>query len=299
MARINACLGKLGKPPKVFNVLGQAGRLLLKVNVKGALISLNGIPRGSSPTPPLPVNPGVHVIKVTKRGYLDWTRSVGVKSGEKLVIAVKLKKDPTYRPPRRVRAIVHKKGPNESYLIVQSDVPGLHLYANGKAARRRGDGAFVVKPGKYLVEIRAPGRLTYRCRVDTVRGLRKTITPLLPVLRRRKTFNTWGWVTLGVAAVLTGVGAAFGALENGVYEDVRDRKADTRAELQDLVDKGKMYRNISYGLYAGAAAAAVTSVILFVFKRRGEHPKGVPLPLVVGPTKGGGLAVSFSQEVDF
>jgi len=299
--RINVCRGKLGLPPITFSMIGDPGRLDVQVSVDGAMVSVDGMRRGSTPTQPLAVNAGLHLVKVTKLGYLEWSRSIGVKSGQRITVRVALKKDPHYVPPRRLVGIKHAKTKNEAYITLRSEAEGVRLYVDGVALSRGRDGAFLLpKPGKHMLEVRAPGRLTWRARVSLLRGEKKTLQPVLPLARTKKAFNRWGWVTLGVAGVIAGVGAVFSGLENRTYEEVRDRRADTRAELDDLVKKGKRYKNVALGLYAGAAAVLVSSIILFIYERRGEQPAGQPLPLVVGPAgRGGGLAVSFSGEVDF
>ncbi len=299
--RINVCRGKLGLAPITFSMVGNPGKLDIQANVTGAVVSLDGVRRGSTPTKPLPVNAGLHVIKVTKVGYLEWSRSVGVKSGQRVIVRVELKKDPHYVPPRRLKGIKHAKAKNEAYITVRSAADGVRLFADGVELQKNADGAFLLaNPGKHVLEVRAPGRLTWRARVVLLRGEKKDLQPVLPLARSKKAFNRWGWVTLGVAGVLAGVGAVFSGLENQTYEAVRDRRADTRTELNDLVSKGKLYRSAALGLYAGAAAVLVTSIVLFVYERRGEQPEGRPLPLVVGPAgRSGGLAISYSGEVDF
>ncbi len=299
--RINVCRGKLGLAPITFSMVGSPGKLDLRVNVTGAAVSLDGVLRGSTPTKPLPVNAGLHVVTVKKVGYLQWSGSVGVKSGQKVLLRVKLKKDPHYVAPRRVKGIRYVKAKNEAYITVRTAADGVRLYADGVQLQKNVGGVFVlVEPGSHVLEVRAPGRLTWRARVVLLRGEKKILQPVLPLMRTKKAFNRWGWVTLGVAGVIAGVGAIFSGLENATYEAVRDRRADTRAELNDLVTKGKLYRNVALGLYAGAAAAMVSSIVLFVYERRGEQPVGRPLPLVVGPAgRSGGLAISYSGEVDF
>lgn len=299
--RINVCRGKLGLPPITFSMVGNPGKLDIRANVAGAVVSLDGVRRGSTPTRPLRVNAGLHVVTVTKVGYLQWSRSVGVKSGQTVIVKVELKKDPDYVPPRRVEGIKHTRAKNEAYITVRIEAEGARLFADGIELTRNGDGVFVLpRPGKHVLEVRAPGRLTWRARVELLRGEKKVLQPVLPLATTKKAFNRWGWVTLGVAGVIAGVGAAFSGLENATYEAVRDRRADTRAELNDMVKKGKVYRNVALGLYAGAAAVLVSAIVLFFYERRGEQPEGRPLPLVLGPVpRGGGLAISFSGEVDF
>ena len=120
---------------------------------------------------------------------------------------------------------------------------------------------------------------------------------MLPVLKRRKTFRMWGWISLGIAGVLAGVGAAFGALENKAFSRAHDRDTADRAALDDLISKGKLYRNVSIGLYAGAAAAVISTLVLFIYERRGVQPENAPLPMVnLGPTRGGGVAFSLSKD---
>jgi hypothetical protein len=302
MERINECRKQLGLKPKIFSLLGEPGQIVLEVNVSGAAIRLDGLLRGSSPVDALPVNAGLHVVSVTKEGYLPFSRSVGVKTGQTVRIRVELKKDPSYKPPRRVRAIKHHKAADEAYLRVDTPAEGVQVLLDGTPLAQNEKGWWVVpKPrGEAVVEVRAPGRHPWRARVRLVRGSRKTLHPILPLESRKRAYRLWGWVSLGLAAVLAGTGGVFGALENKRYEQVRDRRADSRAELQDLRDEGRRYGHVALGLYAAAGAAVVASIVLFIYERRGERPAGRPPPLVVAPTgRGSGLAVTYSGEVGF
>jgi tetratricopeptide (TPR) repeat protein len=300
MARVNECRKELGLPPKVFTLLGAPGNIELKVNVSGAAIAVDGIQRGSSPTPPFAAVAGLHLIQVTREGYRPWSRSIGVQAGQTVTVVVTLEVDPRWVPPRRVEAIVHKRAPNEAYLFVRSRARGLVVTVGGRTVPRRADGAYVIPPGETEVEVQADGRVPFRVRVEAVRGQEKHLSPILPRERTKRSLRLWGWVTLGAAAVLAGTGAVFGALENSTFEDVRNRRADSRAALDDLVTRGKAYRGAAIGLYAGAAAVLISTITLFALERRGENPAGRPLPLVVAPVeRGTGLAVSYSREVSF
>lgn len=301
MERINECRKRIGLAPKVFSLLGAPGRIKLEINVSGAAIRLDGLLRGSSPVAALPVAAGLHVIEVTKEGYLTFNRSLGVKAGKTVVVRVALARDPSYRPPRRVVGIKHHKAPNEAYLRIDSRAEGVQVTVDGHPAQQNAHGAWVVpRPRAHVVEVRAPGRVTWRARVALLRGEKKTLRPILPLIKRKRAFRRWGWVSLGVAALLAGAGGVLGALENTTYEKVRRRDASDRAALEDLASTARRYRGASLGLYAAAGAALVSSIVLFVYERRGEHPKGRPLPLVIAPShRGTGLAVSLRQEVDF
>jgi len=301
MERVNECRKRLGLQPKIFSLLGAAGHIRLEVSVDGAAIRLDGLLRGSSPVRALPVAAGLHVIEVTKEGYLPFNRSVGVKAGKTVVLRVTLARDPNYHPPRRVAGIKHHKAANEAYLSVDSPAEGIEVWVDGHRASQNGKGAWVVpRPRKHVVEVRAPGRVAWRARVELLRGEKKTLHPILPLVTRKRAFRRWGWISLGVAALLAGAGGVVGALENTTYERVRRRDAADRAALEDLASTARLYRNVSIGLFAAAGAAMITSIVLFVYERRGEHPRGRPLPLVIAPTKGGrGVAFSLRQEVDF
>lgn len=302
MARVNECLKHLGQAPKVFGVLGAPGYIELSVSEEGATIMLNGLTRGSSPVRPLRVQPGLHVVEISKLGYLRHTQSVGVRAGQRIGLSVELQKDPSYVPPRRLEGIKHVRAGDEAYLQVQSQAEGIAVLVDGKALSQNEEGWWVLpKPtGIHVVEVRAAGRLPWRAQVELTRGIRKTLNPILPIVETKRRYALWGWVSLGLAAVLAGTGGVFGALENKTYEKVRDRRAETRDDLKDIADRGRLYRGVALGLYAAAGVALTSSITLFVFERRGEHPRGRPLPLVVAPVEAGtGLAVSFSTEVDF
>jgi hypothetical protein len=299
MARVNECRKALGLPPKVFTVLGEAGKLDIKVSEMAAAIAVDGVRRGASPTPAISVPAGVHEVTVTKVGFLKWSKSVAVKAGDVTTVVVMLEKDPSYVPPRRVEAIVHKRTENEAYLKVLTPAAAVSVVVGGREMPRRADGAFVLPTGAHVVEVRAEGRAPWRVRMELVRGEEKLVTPVLAVARTKRTLRYWGWVTLGVAGVMAGAGAIFGGLEDARYEAVRDRRADTREALAKLMADGKRYRGAAIGCFVGAAAVLAGSIALFALERKGEYPAS-RLPLVIGPTeRGAGLAVSYSGEVDF
>jgi tetratricopeptide (TPR) repeat protein len=301
MARVNECRKHLGQSTKVWSVLGAPGKIHLDVSHPGATIRINGLSRGSSPVGPLPVNAGAHQIEVTLLGHLPFVRSVAVKEGQTVKVRVDLQKDPAYVPPRRVEGIRHKTVADVAYLKVDSPAEGLSVRANGRALAQNAELWYVVPhPGPMVVEVWAPGRVTWRRRVELVKGERKTLFPLLPLAREKRRYEVWGWTSLGLAALAASVGGIFSALENKTYEDVRDRRAYTREALENMAAEGRLYRNVAIGLYAAAGAALTASITLFVLERRGEAPTGRPLPIVLGPTKrGAGLTLSLSGEVDF
>ena len=281
--------------------MGKPGKVAITCNVDGALIQVDNIARGSTPTAPLPVNPGLRTIMLSKTGYLPWSKTMSVEANRTVSFTVTLKKDPNYRPVV-IRPVPRGPTitPNMAFLTVATNTSAYTLRANGKAVPRSKEGPHRLKPGSYNLEVSAPGRTRWKGRVKLIRGQKKTITVQLYDLRRKKNFRRWAWITLGTAAALATAGAAFGILENYTFEKVRDRAAPDRDKLDDMAKKGKMYGAVAYSLLGAAGATFVTSAVLFFFARRGEVHREAKPKLVLGPAgEGAGIAVTYTGKVDF
>ncbi|MCD6498183.1 MAG: tetratricopeptide repeat protein [Deltaproteobacteria bacterium] len=298
MLRINVCRSKVGLPPKKFETFltGRPGMVNVTCNVEGALVRVDNVQRASTPTGPLPVSPGLHTITVSKVGRLPWSSSIVIQSGQNASVNAVLKPDPSYhlivvRPriavPKTTRASV----------IMRVNVKQFQVFANGKRVASGATGAYELGSGIWLVEVRAPGMLTWSRKVSLGKGEHRVFDVRLYNRKRQIAFSRYAWATLATAAALTIVGAGFGFAEDHAYERVRDRDASSRQELDDFARRGKAYRAVSLTLYGAAGAALITSAVFFLLHHRSESATGkVPLSLSVGRR---GVSLSFTREVDF
>jgi hypothetical protein len=160
--------------------------------------------------------------------------------------------------------------------------------------------AVPVDPGEYVFEATAPGKSAWRAKVQAdVPG--KTLTVRVPVLgepvvvvaptlpkppllaRQRATF-----ITLGVGAVLAGVGAGLGGAAVASHAKVSEA-CEGRGGMQcDQLDDARAKAIGSSVMFGAAGAAGVTAVALFIV---GERKSATPP--VVGPATGMPLGVAF------
>ncbi len=295
--RANACRKQLGLPPKVYRETGTVtrGTLVVRSNVEGALVLVDGVQRTTTRRggEPVQVLVGEHTVTVTKPGYLPKSRKVTIYPNMETRVDFHLARDPNYRqPPRPSRRRVRKR----ACLRLQADAPGARLWIAGRGFLGPGrDGSYTLPPGTYEVEITAPDRIAWRGRVVLPKGRCLMLQVTLGRTSRRRRWNTWAWASLGSAAAAALAGAVFGFLEDDAYERVRDRDVSTRQDLEDWRHRGETYRAVSLSLYGLAGAALVTSAVFFILKRHvtseGETRAAV-LPLT-----GRGLLVT--GEVSF
>ncbi len=73
--------------------VAQQGKLIVRSNVYGDSVFINGVNKGSSRLE-LQLKPGRYVLKVTRSGYDDWQKNIQIKAGTEQQIFSKLKKKP-------------------------------------------------------------------------------------------------------------------------------------------------------------------------------------------------------------
>jgi hypothetical protein len=106
--------------------------------------------------------PGDHDITVRQGGYVDFTRRVSVRPGEKLSLDVKMEKDTRVQMPQVTAEIKLDVNPNRAAVLVD----GVFI---GHVAEFNGIGkALLVAPGKRHVTITLPGYQTFETDVDLV-----------------------------------------------------------------------------------------------------------------------------------
>jgi hypothetical protein len=271
---IEYCAAKTGQRPDQIPV--GAAQLVIRCSLEGAQVHIDGVLRGSTPSPAFPVQPGKHTINVYRSGYLPWHGSVNVVEGQAVALEVKLKPDPKVlqakleQEQRRQQTVMGKSG--------QLKVIGLprtaQLTADGLTVALDDDDTTRLGVGVRKLKITGRGLEPWSSEVTIEEGKTTTVIPELKLTYSAKSLRRWAWISTGAAVVLGIVGGALGLAENATFEEIRDydRQAGTRADLNELVDKRRtqgLVSNIMFGL-AGAALSA--GVVLFTIAPEVERP---------------------------
>jgi hypothetical protein len=113
--------------------------------------------------------PGEHEITVRQGGYLDFTRKIAVRAGEKQAIDVKMEKDTRVTLPKVTAEIKLEVKPNRAAVFVD----GVFV---GHVAEFEGIGkALLVAPGKHAIRITLPGYQQFDTDIDLVANQKSTI----------------------------------------------------------------------------------------------------------------------------
>jgi hypothetical protein len=118
--------------------------------------------------------PGEHEITVRQGSYLDFTRKVSVRAGEKQSIDVKMEKDTRVSLPKVTAEIKLEVKPNRAAVFVD----GVFI---GHVAEFEGIGkALLVAPGKHAIRITLPGYQPFDTDIDLVANQKSTIKTEMP-----------------------------------------------------------------------------------------------------------------------
>jgi PEGA domain len=113
--------------------------------------------------------PGDHDITVRQGGYVDFTRRLSVRPGEKLSVDVKMEKDTRVQMPHVTAEIKLDVNPNRAAVLVD----GVFI---GHVAEFNGIGkALLVAPGKRHVTVALPGYQTFDTDIDLVANQKFTL----------------------------------------------------------------------------------------------------------------------------
>jgi hypothetical protein len=113
--------------------------------------------------------PGDHDITVRQGGYVDFTRRVSVRPGEKLSLDVKMEKDTRVQMPQVTAEIKLDVNPNRAAVLVD----GVFI---GHVAEFNGIGkALLVAPGKRHITVTLPGYQTFDTDIDLVANQKFTL----------------------------------------------------------------------------------------------------------------------------
>mgnify|MGYP001610807510 CR=1 FL=1 len=287
----------------------------------GAAVALNRLKYGVTPLEPRAFALGKVEVAVERSGFIPVSVSAEVLPGIVTDVVITLEVDPA------AAATDPKLGvggqPAEitiGWLVLRTTVPAPEITIDGKAAQPDGQGRIEASPGWRQLEVRATGYEPWRKRVRVARGQSLTIDATPKLTSAMRAARRRGFYALGAAVTFGAVGAVFGVLElrardeahdlwaietsrpgaaplpeTGTFEPVR-----TRADLEDVVARGKRWRAVSWAGYGVGAVALAASVYFFVQERSDDGSSSLslsPLP-PSGSTDGGvGIALTWSGEV--
>lgn len=104
--------------------------------------------------------PGEHEIEVKQDGYYDCVRKIVVQPGEKLVVPVRMHKDPRFEMPNVFAEIKLAVNPNRAAVFVDGLLVG-HVGDFDGVAR-----SLLVAPGHRKITISLPGYVPFSTEVD-------------------------------------------------------------------------------------------------------------------------------------
>ena len=113
--------------------------------------------------------PGEHDITVRQGGYLDFTKKISVRAGEKQSLAVQMEKDTRVILPKVTAEIKLEVKPNRAAVLVD----GVFV---GHIAEFEGPGkALLVAPGKHKIKISLPGYHDFETDIDLMANQKSTV----------------------------------------------------------------------------------------------------------------------------
>jgi PEGA domain len=113
--------------------------------------------------------PGDHDITVRQGGYIDFTRKLSLRPGEKLSLEVKMEKDTRVQLPQVTAEIKLDVNPNRAAVLVDGVFIGHVAEFNGLGK------GLLVAPGKRHVTITLPGYQTFETEIDLVANQKFTL----------------------------------------------------------------------------------------------------------------------------
>ncbi len=97
--------------PLRFNLQPANAILQVRSEPEGALVFVDGHPRGTTPLDTLSVLPGKHGVELTLKGFAPWVQTVQARGGDRVPLLGRLEHEPSNAPPRahlRSRGWVHE-----------------------------------------------------------------------------------------------------------------------------------------------------------------------------------------------
>jgi hypothetical protein len=104
--------------------------------------------------------PGEHEISVRQSGYTDFTQKVLVEPSKKMILQVKMGRDPRVQFPTVTSAIKLEVKPDRAAVFLDGAFVG-HVHEFGGVGR-----VMLVSPGKHRIKIDLPGYQTFETEVN-------------------------------------------------------------------------------------------------------------------------------------
>lgn len=140
--------------------LGRVGTCEVHTQVKGAVIQIDGVDVARTPSPPLRVTAGSHLLSVWAQGYEPRRLRCSVAGAANEVVDVELA----------------PLSSSLAHLELTSNVADVDVYVAGRPlARLPLSGKLALEPGQYEIELRRAGYRTERRRVTLVPGGRDSV----------------------------------------------------------------------------------------------------------------------------
>jgi hypothetical protein len=233
------------------------GILVIETEEKGAKVLLDGMEQGITPVEPLKTFAGTHKLKVRKEGFEDWELDVKTVSGEKMVVAVKMKPaaKPEVKPvPPPAKPVVQPEKKPEVKKTVVAEKPKV-------PEKPKTEEILFAKPERSFFERKA----------------------------------TWGWISAGIGGVLLIAGVAETILAQQDYNKISGAKKNEKGQITSLTLKeaaslkssGDQKTTLSYVFYGiGTAAVGAGIALLLLDEGNGEEKKISFSPLIMPENAG-------------
>ena len=199
-------------PPQPVIIPGQA---LIDSTPQGAPFTMDGKsdPSWITPFTVAGLNPGKHIVALTKQGYTPETRSVDVAAGSRSTLAVHL-------------------APINALVVINSTPAGAEITLDGRATGRVTPAQFAVEKGSHTVLLKKQGFLEETTTADLGPGQNFQFAPALRALGNADEIRT-----VGKFKKLFGAGGGEGSAGMGTVSIRTQPKGAQIAINQHIMDK--------------------------------------------------------------
>jgi len=301
------CRAAWGKPAYPELLQPNTGAVSVTTDQVGAAVSIGGIAYGSTPMIK-PIAAGTVEIVVTKNGYLPGTQTIEILPEIVNDVDFTLVVDPDVGTDLGLGTdeITH------GWVKVVTSVVGVVVEVDGKVVEMDDQGRYIVEAGRHQVTVTADGRERYSKNVRISKGQLLSVKAELRSQDDVTSTRKRGRVLVGAGLGLAVVGAVVGILAIDATDTARDywtievkrpnfsmvpesesaaiAPIHTRAEIADLVDRGKALSIVST-VALGAAAATICVGAYYLVKGRPRGDKAEVRAAVV-PLQGGATALA-------
>lgn len=186
------------KKEKTLKKLGPKGSLVIKCNVDGAQVFIDGELLGETPLPKQQISVGEHSIKITKIGYTDYMDVIQILKGKTTTVEAELI-------------------PVSSYLKLKGNVKGARVFIDDTYIGNLPID-YELKPGEHTIVVKKLGYYDHTEKVTVTPGETKEIVinlEAMPMDERNPLYHPpppppkwyekwWVWTAIGGGAVVLG-----------------------------------------------------------------------------------------------